>query len=70
MWWRVYVSTVTRGHVYVEASSSAVAVAMVEGATLQQAMANQTLREAIEEKISFSVIAVSAQVEGVDYKVT
>jgi hypothetical protein len=63
----IEVETVTRGTVYVEAPDEATALAMVEHATLSQALKNQVLHEAIKEKVSFTPLGAAKLICGVDY---
>jgi hypothetical protein len=64
---KIEVETCTKGTVYIEAPDEATARLMVENATLEQAMHNQVLHEAIKEKVSFKPISAVKMTCGIDY---
>ena len=66
-WYKLHMESCTRGYAYVEAEDEATAILLAEGAPLEVAIQNQTLHEAIQEKIAFKVLSVEEQIEGVDY---
>lgn len=64
---KVEVETCTRGTVYIEAPDEATARLIVELATLEQALRNQVLHEAIKEKVKFTPLVAEQQTCGIDY---
>lgn len=67
-WYKIRTEIVARGDVFVEADTPEAAQQLVVDSTMDDAIRTQEIRHALQEKVSFTPLSVTEQIEGVDYQ--